>query len=108
MFGFYFGKEVNMIVNLKFGFYVDVIDIPDELVTDLKKLQKNFDKWLYNKENNHGYWVVIDGKKRAVKFDGLAFVEWLNKYILTNNNVKAHVIKKETTEYNDNYPFLFF
>ena len=44
-----------MLVNLVFDYYTDVINVPDEIGTQIKKYQKKCDKWLYNKDNNHQY-----------------------------------------------------
>ena len=49
----------------------------------VRKLQRDFDIWLYNRDNNHSYWEVAhideDGNKfYGVCFDTEAFVYWLN------------------------------
>ena len=46
-----------MLVNVVFTYDYDVIDVPKDLVKRVKKLQLQCDKWLYNKENGHEYWI---------------------------------------------------
>lgn len=55
-----------MLVNLVFDYYTDVINVPDEIGTQIKKYQKKCDKWLYNKDNNHQYWKKMNMVKSSV------------------------------------------
>lgn len=55
-----------MLVNLVFDYYTDVINVPDEIGTQIKKYQRKCDKWLYNKDNNHQYWEKDEYGKSSV------------------------------------------
>jgi len=74
----------------------------------LKKTYIKFGKWLFDKNNNHGYWVIKDGRKYGILSKSESFVEWLNKYILFDNKEKAKIVQKKVCEFDKNLPILFF
>ena len=85
-----------MLVALEFSPYeVDVIYVPSLIGNNIKKIQNRFYKWLFDKSNNHGYWVIIDGKKRAVSFGSDAFVRYINEYHLMESQEKAYIAEQE-------------
>ena len=64
----------------------------------VRKLQRDFDTWLYNRDNNHSYWEVAhideDGNKLyGVCFDTEAFVYWLNNVRFKKSKRVAKLIK---------------
>ena len=74
-----------MIVKVEFMYEEDTeyIRCPAKVGRNIRQLQREFDKWLYNRENNHPYWEVAhvdeEGNKfYGVCFDAEAFVYWLN------------------------------
>ena len=73
------------------GYYL--ISVPDRIAKDIEHYRMEFDKWLYDEENDHGYWITVDeefGKFRAVQYDGYeAFPKWLNEHVLKDSEEKA-------------------
>lgn len=45
--------------------YADIIYLPD-LESGVDELQEEFFKWMFNKNNNHKYWIIADGEKKGV------------------------------------------
>lgn len=84
-----------MRIALQHTYHVDVIYVPSLIGNNIKKIQNCFDKWLHDKSNNHGYWIIIDGKKRAVAIDTDAFVRYINEYHLTESQEKAYIVDRE-------------
>ena len=85
-----------MLVNVVFTYDYDLIDVPQELVKQIKKLQLKCDKWLYNKENEHEYWIKEGlSTKFAVNTCSEAFVYWLNTFVLADFEYKAKIVQKD-------------
>lgn len=76
----------------------DIIEVPDDVEKNIKKYQKQFDKWIHDKTTEHSYWVYKNGKKYCPQFRGDAFVEYLNQIILKEHNEKARVIEMYTKD----------
>ncbi len=96
-----------MKVVLRFTYDADIIDVPEYVAVDLKSYQLKFDKWLFNKKNEHGYWRYDSkGKKSAVAYRGDAFVHWLNTFLPEDE--KATFLESETSEYDKNLPKIYF
>ncbi|KON68718.1 hypothetical protein AKG34_07840 [Peribacillus butanolivorans] len=63
-------------------------------------MQREFDKWLYDRENKHSYWEVAgedeEGEKIfGVCFNGEAFVYWLNNVRFNKDKKVAMLIKHQ-------------
>lgn len=84
-----------MYIALQYTYYVDIIYVPTLLGKNIKKIQNLFDKWLYDKTNNHGNWIIKNGKKIAVSFDTTTFIHYINTYHLMDNDEKAYLVDKE-------------
>ena len=84
-----------MLIALQYTYYVDIIYVPAMLGKRIKKIQSLFDKWLYDKTNNHGHWIIKNGKKVAVSFDTDTFIHYINNYYLVDNDEKAYLLDKE-------------
>lgn len=84
-----------MLIALQYTYYVDIIYVPAMLGKRIKKIQNLFDKWLYDKTNNHGHWIIKNGKKVAVSFDTDTFIYYINNYYLVDNDEKAYLLGKE-------------
>ena len=73
------------------GYYL--LSVPEQIAADIKRYQSEFDQWLYDPENDHGYWETVNedfGHFRAVKYDAFeAFPRWLNEYVLKDSEEKA-------------------
>ena len=102
-----------------------LIDCPSYISDKIDAYQQQFDIWLSDRSNNHGYWVSYeysaeyfiergeidpyeggrdpDGKD-GLSFGAEAFVNWLNEYILNkNNNEEAKIIWYDMkSDYSDN------
>ena len=91
-----------MKIALRFTYDTDIIKVPKEYGTDAKKLQDQFDKWLYDKNNDHGFWISKKGKYSGVTFNSDSFVDYLNNHVreegwekVTFIERKAQVIPKD-------------
>lgn len=89
----------------------DVIECPQYVADNLKSYQRKFDKWIYDRKNQHGYWVKdpADGGW-AVCFDGEAFLNWLNNNVLTDGDEKAFFVSRNhiPTQEEKKYPQIHF
>lgn len=95
-------------IALEFTYHTDIIEVTDEIAKSIKKYQNAFDKWLYDKNNEHGLWVYIDGKKKAVSFGSSDFVNYLNTYIIEDNNMKVRIVQSGLEKTPPDIPVLFF
>jgi len=84
-----------MNIALQHTYHVDVIYVPDALGIKIKKIQDRFDKWLFDKTNDHGHWIIIDGRKRAVSFGTDTFIQYINTYHLADSDDKAYLVDKD-------------
>lgn len=84
-------------------FDVDIVDIPDSIYNNINAIIKNFDKWVYNKDNK----LTWDEKNKSFCFRADMFVYWLNKYVLLDKE-KAQLIESQPEEYDRNLPMLMF
>ena len=86
-----------MIIIFRFHeFDADVIDVPEFVIPDIKKIQKQFDKWLYDKDNPKTW----DKKRGVFSFRGDMFVYWLNEYLLKDCKVKAKLVESQVFDAN--------
>ena len=95
-------------VAIEFTYCVDIIEVPVDIARRIKKIQWNFDKWLYDKETNHNCWIIVNGEKKAVSFDSSDFVDYINVHYLSDRTEKARIVKLNQTETPENMPILFF
>lgn len=95
-------------IALHFTYYYDIIAVPKDIAKNIEKIRRQFDKWLYDKTNDHGYWLCINGKKQAVSFDSNAFVEYLNKVHLFDCAEKACIIQTSVLKLELEMPVLYF
>ena len=79
-----------MIVKIEFDYEADTeyIRCSARVGRNIRKLLRQFDKWIYDRNNKHPYWMVADedeegNKIYGVCFNAEAFVYWLNhvKYV---------------------------
>lgn len=95
-------------VALEFTYHTDIIMIPDEIGTKIKKYQNLFDKWIYDKSNNHGHWIYQGKQKMAVSFDTNTFVEYLNEVHLKDKMEKAIIYKECAEHIAEDIPHIYF
>lgn len=73
----------------------DLVEVPQSVVDNLELYRRRFMKWIYDDSIKHKYWIKdSDGNKRLC-YRTNAFVEWLNKKVITANEQPA-VILAET------------
>lgn len=80
---------------LYWGWDADLIECPEFIAENLLKYQRDFDSWISNTNNEHGYWSIDSEGGRALSFTGEAFLKWLNEVVLKDNNSKAYFVKQE-------------
>lgn len=85
---------------------IDIVDVPINAVDDLEKEQKEFFKWIFNKDNNHEYWIVKNGEKTACSYDSEAFVKWFNEK--HSGEEKARVVEQCAKKQIEDTPILYF
>lgn len=95
-------------IALKFTYHIDIILVPDRVAQSPQKYQKAFDEWLYDKTNNHGCWIVIEGEKVAVSFDTETFIDFLNNNSDFIGNEKAIILERGIKVLSEKIPTLFF
>ncbi|MCM1499474.1 MAG: hypothetical protein NC124_13485 [Clostridium sp.] len=87
--------------------YADIVYIPD-MVMDVEKVQNDFFQWLFDKNNDHQYWIVINGEKKACKYGTQAFIEWINNTVLSEEIEKSYVIRENSKVWDLNNKSLVF
>ncbi|MBQ7161272.1 MAG: hypothetical protein IJR90_06165 [Clostridia bacterium] len=95
-------------IALEFMYHTDLISVPDDICDDIKKVERAFDKWLYDKSNDHSLWICENGIKRAVSFDTSDFVNYLNDHPLSGRRDKSEIIEENAKEIPDGVPVLYF
>ena len=85
---------------------VDIIEIPDMTGGKLDELQREFLLWLFNKENNHEYWIEVDGEKIGCSYGSEAFVKWLNLYVIQDK--RARIKAKNVMYLKNELPIIYF
>ncbi|MGG3891775.1 hypothetical protein [Metabacillus fastidiosus] len=66
---------------------------------NVRKLQRQFDQWIYDRNNKHPYWVVADedeggNKIYRVCFNAEAFMYWLNDVKFAKRKKVARLIDR--------------
>ena len=101
---------MKMVVEFDIG--ADIIDVPQSVIDNRERLRTRFLKWLFDKNTKHKYWVEMKDstgtKLRGVCYRSNAFVEWLNKKVLSKTGESAVVLAENIFEYPDDLPKIFF
>lgn len=97
-----------MLVVVSFTYYSDLVYIPDSSEHKPEKLQRLFDKWLFDEENHHEYWVYTDGKKDYVAYDIDVFIKWLNENIFADSDDKVRIVEKNLSSIPPELERLYF
>ena len=95
-------------IALKFTYHTDLIIVPDDVFQNISEIRLKFDKWVYDKSNDHGYWVYIDGKRKAVSFDTMAFIHYLNDVYMPDCKERTTILQEKVESISSNVPVLFF
>ena len=103
-------KKVNCVkkIALRFTYSTYLVVVPEIIFQDIYKIRQKFDKWLYDKSNNHGNWVIINGKKMAVSFDAETFVDYINDFCLIDGYEKVRITDRNATNIPEGIPILSF
>ena len=83
----------KVIVHFTYDAYT--IEVPNQVGRNIRSHQESFDKWLYDKNNDHGLWQIVNGEKQAVAFGIEDFVAYLNNNVLRNCPRKVKIVKAE-------------
>ena len=84
-------------------FDVDIAEVPQSVIDDIKNIEKKFNKWVYDKDNKLSW----DRENRAFCFRGDLFVYWLNQFVLSNNE-KAELKESQPESYDRSLPKIMF
>lgn len=100
-----------MLVNITFDDeeslrYVDIVNIPDEVAENLDEVVSEFYKWMFDKTNNHKYWVIEENKKKYCSYTTEAFIDWINEFITKEE--KATIIAISSRQIDETLPIIFF
>ncbi|WP_430510872.1 hypothetical protein [Gottfriedia solisilvae] len=88
-----------MIVKIGFTYDEDTVYIrcPSKVGRNIRRLQRDFDRWLYDRKNNHPYWELFDVEEDGtecwgVSFNEEAFIYWLNNVRFKKGKEVAYLI----------------
>lgn len=85
---------------------VDIVDMPNEIVNNLDEVVNEFFAWMFDKSNNHEYWVIEGGEKKYCSYSTEAFIDWLNQYIIKEE--RAAIITISARQIDENLPMIYF
>ncbi|MEI2368907.1 hypothetical protein [Niallia circulans] len=90
-----------MIVKIEFDYENDTeyIRCTAKVGRNIRKLQRQFDKWIYDRNNKHPYWELAHIDEEGyeiygVCFDAEAFVYWLNHVKYVKRKKVARLVEK--------------
>lgn len=93
-----------MIVKVGFEYENDIeyMICPAKVGRNIKRLQRDFWIWLYDRENHHPYWEIHDQDEEGNPVYGVsyrtdAFVYWLNNVRFTKGKKVARLIEVPKT-----------
>ncbi|HEX9061775.1 MAG TPA: hypothetical protein VF941_16475 [Clostridia bacterium] len=86
--------------------YPCIYIVPDFIAGNMKEYIDQFFDWLYNENNDHGYWVKTSaGELRGVCYTEEAYIKWLNEFVVGDSEKAILVEKKKVlTEVENLYP----
>jgi len=87
---------------------IEIMYVPQCIFENIEEHQRNFFKWLFDKNNDHQYWRYLDGNKSYCEYDANAFVQWLNEIILYESNEKAAIVEKNGSIHNSITKVIYF
>lgn len=88
----------------------DLLECPDYISDDLQRYVKEFDEWIYNKDNDHNFWTKDCEDNDALCFGSEAFVDWLNSSVIPCNEKKVNFLKRNIQPSDDELklPHIYF
>ncbi len=84
-----------MIVKIDFDYDADYMYCPDGVV-ELDDLVQQFQKWIYDPEIRHPFWIDENHHALCYRADAIAY--WLNKCVLNKTDDKAKVLEEMVRE----------
>lgn len=69
--------------------------VPDEVAVNLNHYVNRFHKWLFNPENDHGYWMELPQGGKCVCYTETAFIQWLDDHVLLSSG-KAELVEAKS------------
>ena len=83
-----------MIVKVDFDYDADYMYCPDCM--DMDTLIKQFNKWIYDPNIGHPFWIDENHLALCYRADAIAY--WLNKCVLNKTSEKAEVLEQMVRE----------
>ena len=103
----------HILLNVEYRY--SLVSVPTAIADSAKAYQDDFFKWLYDKNNDHGYWHElpeadwVDGDHRlGLRYGGDAFVKWLNELVLHESEEKAVFVPGGHEDMVEHMPMLCF
>ena len=78
----------------------DLVEVPQSVVDNLELYRRRFLKWIYNDSVKHKYWVNDSKGNKYPCYRTDAFIEWLNKKVISAYEEPAVMIA-ETVDADD-------
>lgn len=80
--------------------------VPDMIADNLMKYINDFFDWLYDKNNDHGYWIHLpNSSDLGVCYTEEAFIKWINDFIIIDSEKSVLIeIKESLSEEEKTYP----
>ena len=63
-----------------------------------------FFKWMFDKTNDHKYWVIEDGQKKYCSYATEAFGDWLNQFITREE--RTTIVAVSSREIDETLPII--
>jgi uncharacterized protein YgfB (UPF0149 family) len=82
--------------------------VPKDIKENLEEYRKNFLSWLYDKENNHNYWIYENGEKFVCCYRSEALIEWLNSFVFANSLDKVTLLASNVNILENNRTSIYF
>lgn len=97
-------------VLLKWTYESDMIECPSYISDNIHEYVKQFDNWMYNKNNNHGYWAKDSFCNEVICFGSEVFVDWLNTNIIQQDEKLVEFVKRDfqATDEEMKLPHIYF
>lgn len=92
----------------KFGQRVDLVEVPQEIISCFEELAHEYLAWLYDEGIEHPFWRYENGQKVGAQRDGESFVLWLNRVVLTGTGMEAQLLEQDAKTWDSALPVLDF
>ncbi len=88
----------------------DMIECPDHISNKIIDYFYQFQDWLSDKNNKHGYWTKDCFNNDALCYGTEEFVDWLNNDVIQPTDKKVFFVKKDfqANEDEKRLPLIYF